>query len=217
MNARFIGGPLDGEAFDHYQINALANIVPVFTESGNRQFLLMPPLDQCQQILGGHLTKDQVKGPLHPYERALLAGGSVEYRVASVSAFDEALKSQNQPLSGDAQARKQLFGQYADEFIERLRNTEINAATDVSIVYRYEDQHGNGVNSNRSSITPQTTIRLPGDVEGAKRLASAAHLNSLIGNINSIVRNAPSGFLSFPENPRLSLRIVGFDLVIEQA
>jgi len=216
MNAGFVGGPLNGQTFDHHQINALASIVPVFTESGNRQFLLMPPLDQCERILRGELTKDQAQGSLHPYERAFLPGGGVEYRDASGGALDEALQSRNQPLSAEAQARKQLFGQYADQFIERLRNIEITGATEVSIVYRYMDQHGNALDSSPTSITPRTSVRIPGDVEGARRFASAAHLDSLIGNINSLVRNAPTGILSFPEYPGVAVQIQSFELKIVQ-
>lgn len=216
MIARFIGGPLDGQTFDHHQINAVATIAPVFTESGNRQFLLMPSHDQCERILRGGLTKEQVQGLLHSYERIFLPGGSVEYRYANGGVFDEAIQSRDQPLSAEAQVRKQLFGRYADQFIEQLRQTVITGATEISIVYRYQDQHGNAFNSGRTSITPQTSVRFPDDVEGARQFASATHLDSLIGNINSLVRNAPTGFLSFPDHPGLSLEIVGFELVIDQ-
>jgi hypothetical protein len=216
MNARFVGGPLNDQTFDHNQINAVANIIPVFPESGNRSFLLMPPLAECERILRGELSKEQAQGPLHPYERAFLPGGEVEFRDASGGAFDEAMQSRDQPLSAEAQARKQLFAQFADQFIEQLRRDEITGASEVSIVYRYVDQHGNALDSSPTSITPQTSVRFPGDVEGARRFASAAHLDALIGNINSLVRNAPTGILSFPEYPGVAVQIQSFELKIVQ-
>jgi hypothetical protein len=46
--------------------------------------------------------------------------------------------------------------------------------------------------------------------------AAAMHLDSLIGNINSLVRNAPTGYVSFPEHPGVAVQIRGFELEIEQ-
>lgn len=216
MNARFIGGPLHDQTFDHDQINAVANIVPVFTESGNRSFLLMPPLAECERILRGELSKEQAQGPLHSYERTFLPGGGVEFRDASGGAFHEAMQSRDQPLSAEAQQRKQLFAQFADQFTEQLRRAKITGATEVSIIYRYVDQHGNALESTPTSITPQTSVRFPGDVKRARRFASAAHLDSLIDNVNSLVRNAPTCLLSVLEYPGLSVQIQGFKLEIVQ-
>jgi len=93
MNARFRGGPLDDQTFDHNQINAVANVVSVNTESGSRSFLLMPPLAECDGILRGELSKEHAHGPLHPYERVFLPGGGVEFRDAGGGAFDESMQS----------------------------------------------------------------------------------------------------------------------------
>jgi hypothetical protein len=122
---RFVGGPLDGLSFDHAQVNAVARVIPVFTESGNRQFLLMPPRDECGRVLRGELTKDQVQGPLHPYERVFTASGAVEYRDAGDGGFESALQERDQPLSEEARARKRTCGELADRFIERLRSTKL--------------------------------------------------------------------------------------------
>jgi hypothetical protein len=216
MNARFAGGPLDGQSLDHNQINAVATIVPVFTESGNRSFLLMPPLAECQRILRGEMRKEQVQGRLLPYERVFLPDGGVEFRDASGGAFEAAMQSRSQPLSPEAQARKQAFGQLADQFIAQLRAATITGATEVGIVYHCVDQGGNPVPPIRESITPRTSVRFPGDRAGAQRFAEGAHLDTLIGNVNSMVRNAPTGFMSFPAHPGVSLQIQGFELEIEQ-
>jgi hypothetical protein len=90
---RFVGGPLDGLRCDHTQINAVARVMPVFTESGDRQFLLMPPRDECEKVFRGELTKDQVQGPLHPYERVFTASGAVEYRDADLDERSPAARS----------------------------------------------------------------------------------------------------------------------------
>jgi hypothetical protein len=208
--SQFVGGPLDGLSFDHTQVNAVS------TESGNSQFLLMPPRDECERIRRGELTKDQVQGPLHPYERVFTASGTVEYRDASTGGFESALQARDQPLSEDARARKRTFGELADRLIERVRSTKLTGASEVTILYQCVDQQGNAFPPIRTSITPRTTVRFPGDQGEARVFAAVMHLDSLIGNIDSLVRNAPTGYVSFPEHPGVALRIRGFELKIEQ-
>lgn len=216
MTARFAGGPLDGQSFDHHQINAVATIVPIFTESGNRSFLLMPPLAECERILRGEMQKEQARGPLHSYERVFLTSGGVEFRDASSGAFESAMQSRSQPLPPEAQARKQVFGQLADQFIAQLRAAAITGATEVSILYHCDDEQGNAVPPIRESITPRTSVRFPGDPAGAQQFADGAHLDTLIGIVNSLVRNAPTGFVSFPAHPGVAVQIQGFAIEIEQ-
>jgi hypothetical protein len=131
---KFVGGPLDGLSLDHTQVNAVARVMPVVTESGNRQFLLVPPRDECQRVLRGEMTRDQVQGPLYPYERVFAAGGAVEYRDAGHGGFESGLRERDQPLSEEARARKQTFGELADRFIERLRTTKLTGGTEVTIL-----------------------------------------------------------------------------------
>ncbi len=213
---KFVGGPLDGQHFDHTQVNAVAKVIPMFTESGNRLFLLMPTRDECEKILRGELSKDQAQGPLHPYERVFTASAAVEYRDASNGGFESALQAREQPLSEEARTRKQTFGELADKFIERLRSTELSGTTEVSIRCHCFDQQGNALPPIRTSITPRTTVRLPGDQAGARMFAAAMHLDSLIGNINSLVRNAPTEYVSFPEYPGVAVQIRSFELEIDQ-
>jgi hypothetical protein len=40
-------------------------------------------------------------------------------------------------------------------------------------------------------------------------------MDSLIGNINSLVRHAPTGYVSFSEHPGVAVQIRGFELEIE--
>lgn len=212
---RFVGGPLDGQEFDHAQLNKISQVVPVYAESGNRQFLLMPPRESCEKVLRGEVTKEQVQGSLHPYERVLTANGAVEYRDASNGNFESALQARNQPSSEEARARKQAFGELADKFVGRLRSTKLTGATEVTIVYQCVDQQGNAVPPIRTSITPRTTVQFPGDRTAARVFAAAVHMDSLIGNINSLVRNAPTGYVSFPEYPGIAIQIRGVELEVE--
>jgi hypothetical protein len=216
VGVRFVGGPLDGLSFDQAQVNAVARVMPVFTQSGNRQFLLMPPRDECERILHGELTKDQVLGPLHPYERVFTASAAVEFRDAGDGAFDNALQERDRPLSEEARGRKRTFGELADRFIARLRSTKLSGGTEVTILYHCVDEQGSAFPPIRTSITPRTTVQFPGHQAEARVFAAAMHLDSLIGNINSLVRNAPTGYVSFPEHPAVAVQIRGFELDIEQ-
>ncbi len=213
---RFVGGPLDGLSLDHGQVNAVARVLPVFTQSGNRQFLLLPPRDECESVLRGELTKDQVQGPLRPYERVFTTGGTVEYRDAGDGDFDSALQERNEPLSEHARTRQRTFGELADRFIERLRSTRLTGETEVTILCHCIDDRGNAFPPMRTSVTPRTTVRFPGHQAEARVFAAAMHLDALIGNINSLVRNAPTGYVSFPEHPGVAVQIRGFDLEIQQ-
>jgi hypothetical protein len=215
--ALFVGGPLDGLSCDHVQVNAVARVMPVFTESGSRLFLLMPPRHECERVLCGELTKDQMQGPLHPYERVFTASGAVEFREAGDGGFENALQERDRPLSEEARGRKRTFGELADRFIARLRGSKLTGGTELTILYHCVDLQGNAFPPIRTSITPRTTVRFPGHQAEARVFAAAMHLDSLIGNINSLVRNAPTGYVSFPEHPGVAVQIRGFDLEIEQA
>jgi len=125
---------LDGQSFDHTQVNKVATVVPALKDSGSRQFLLMPPRDECERIFRGELTKDRVQGALHPYERVFMANGAVEYRDASNGSFEGALQPRDQTVSEEVRARTQAFGELADRFIERLRGTKLTGATEVALL-----------------------------------------------------------------------------------
>src|SRR5262249_40515682 len=96
------------------------------------------------------------------------------------------------------------------------QRTKIMGATEVTILYQCVDQQGNAFPPIRTSITPRTTVQFPGDQGEARVFAAAMHLDLLIGNIDSLVRNAPTGYVSFPERPGLAVQIRGFELEIEQ-
>jgi hypothetical protein len=208
----FVGGPLDGRKFDHLQLNAVGETIPVFTESGNRSFQLMPPAEQCERILRGEIDLSAVAGPLTVYERVFTHGGSVEFHVSSMEALEEARSPQ--VLTPEAQARKRVFGEQADRFIEEIRGAAIDPGTEVYIVYECVDQEGNPAPESRLEMAAVTTVTAPGSEEWAREFAATVHRDTIIGNINSAVRHAPTGFTTFREHPATAVRILGFRLEI---
>jgi len=108
------------------------------------------------------------------------------------------------------------FGHLADEFIERIRASKITATTEVFLVYQCVDQAGNPLPPFRDPITPKTTVRFPGDPEGAKALATTMHIQTIIDNINSLVRSAdPDELVMLRGAPQIPMRIVGFELEVQ--
>jgi hypothetical protein len=93
MLAQFIGGPLDGIKMDHTQINAAGMVVPIFAETGWRQFVFMPSFADCERIWKGEVVKDLEGTPTRSiYERFFLPGGGAEYR-HKLGAYNEAVES----------------------------------------------------------------------------------------------------------------------------
>lgn len=215
MKAKFLGGPYDGKEFDHHQINSVAMILPVATHSGHRQFLLMPPVSEAERVIRGEIPKDEARGDRHPYERRFTGAGGVEYHDASTSgAMDEALAEATRPLSSEEQDRKRLFAEQADQFVQQLRAARPTLNTEVYLVYHYVGKDGRPRATRRTSIAPTTTVEWPGHEEDARAFAIAAHLDTLIGNIYSLVRGAPVGYLDQPGGSDAAVRIGGFELDI---
>lgn len=80
------------------------------------------------------------------------------------------------------------FSLLADEFISRVRGACIGPDTDVVVIYHYVDRDGNDLPVVRHSIVPTTKVCSPGDQDFARQFAATAHLETIIGNINSLVR-----------------------------
>jgi hypothetical protein len=209
---RFVRGPHDGLRYDHNEINAVATIMPILTESGMRSFLLMPLPEQCQRILRGEASKDDPQDSLCAYERVMMRDGSFEWH-HDPGRLDAAVRERDQPLSAEAQDRKRLFGEIADRLISRVRSSNIRGDTEITLVISYVDAQGKKLPPQRESITPTTTVRAPGNRDAAARLVVGFHLDSIMGNINSLVRNALTGFIPTPGYVG-GVQICGFDLEI---
>jgi hypothetical protein len=105
------------------------------------------------------------------------------------------------------------FAAFADEFETRVRKTKLTGTTEVTLVYRCVDEQGCELPPVRLSLVPQTTVR--GFGGAGQAFAAASHLDSILGNINSLVRHAPKGLTMLKGAPQVPLRIVGCELEIE--
>ena len=216
MVALFIGGPLDCLSFTNEQINQVAEILPTYSESGHRNFLLMPSPADCTRILRGEITKRDCQGQRSSYEQLRKADGSVEYHEAGGGVLGHALRQKNAPLSEEQEELKQMFAASADRFIEQLRSAGVTADTDVCLVRLFRDRQGNTFRAVPVSIAGKATLT-GFDPETAKRMADAMALDTAIGNINSLVRHAPTDYVDSPGHPSNVLQVYDFELLIGNA
>jgi len=214
MAALFVGGPLDGLSFNHEQINKVAGIVTPYSESGHRNFLLMPSPADCTRILRGDVTKQECQGERTAYELLRKADGSVEYHEAG-GALGHALRQKNAPLTDEQVELKVAFATRADQFIEQLQSAGVTADTDVRLVRLFRDRDGNTFPETPTPITGKATFT-GFDPETAKRWADASALRTAIDNVNSLVRHAPTDFVDCPGHPSNVLQIYDFELLISK-
>lgn len=214
MVALFVGGPLDSLSFTPDQVNQVAEILPTYSESGHRNFLLMPSPAGCTQILRGQITKRECQEPRHTYEQLRKADGSVEYHYAE-GALGHALRQKTQPLSEEQVELKKAFAAAADKFIEQLRSAAMSTNTEVNLVRRLRDRQGNTVDATPVLIVSKPILTGFGDSE--EKFATAFMLDQGIANINSLVRNAPTDFVDYTGDSSRVLQIFDFEMLIQRA
>lgn len=108
------------------------------------------------------------------------------------------------------------FAALADEFENRVRAAEIGPATEVTLVTYTVDRNGDPVTPIRSSLAATTTVKM-NDQSMAMAFAGAMHADTILQNINSLVRHAPTEFVRIADAPTQDmLRIVNFDIEITQ-
>jgi hypothetical protein len=108
------------------------------------------------------------------------------------------------------------FASLADEFIARVQASSIGPATEVVLVYHCVDQDGNPVPPIRMSLEPTTVVRFPGNPDFARQFATGIHLDTIVGNINSLVRHAPVGPVMLRDGPVFPVVVRDFSLEINQ-
>lgn len=212
MVALFVGGPLDGLSFTHDQINQVADIIPTYSETGHRNFLSMPSPAECTRILRGEISKRDCQDQRHTYEQLRKADGSVEYHDAK-GALGHALRQRNAALTDEQQSLKATFAATADRFIAQLRSANVTADTEVSLIRVFRDRQGNVFRASPSVISCKPTLT-GFDSATAKQLADGMARDTLEGNINSLVRHAPTDYVDYPAHPSNVLQIFDFELVI---
>ncbi len=103
------------------------------------------------------------------------------------------------------------FPALADEFIAKVRAATITGSTEVNTVYYCVDADGNDVPPFRMELAPLTTVKAPGNIEWAKKFAAKDHLESIIDNINSLIRpSTPERFFiprDAPQIPKILKRV----------
>ena len=162
----------DGKDLDQMQVNTMpSRLVP--TESGNQAFILMPPPDDFERLMTGAVTKIEDGAPRQTYKRVAVPGGT-EYHLVSDDAIAEAIASRRNPLSDEAQKRKEAFARLADQFTEQLRCTDLEQVEDVLLVTEGVYRQGNPFISARGrswglSARPFRGIERPQRRRGRRR------------------------------------------------
>lgn len=110
------------------------------------------------------------------------------------------------------------FPAFADECIARVAAATISPATEVNVVYHCVDADGNELPPFRMEVAPLTRVSVPGDPELARRWAAKDHLNTIIGNINSLIRPSTQDCFYVPrEAPKTPLILKRVELEIVDA
>ena len=92
------------------------------------------------------------------------------------------------------------FATVADEFEARLRTTNLSGTTEVTLVYRCVDEEGRDLPPVRASLVPQTKVG--GFGVAGPAFATDSHRDTILGNIESLVRHAPNGLIRLRDVPR---------------
>jgi hypothetical protein len=213
MVALFHGGPHDGLSYTNEQINKVAQILPTFSESGHRNFLLMPSPTDCTRIIRGETMPDG--GTAHPYEMLRKPDGTMECHDAA-GAIGNVLQGKNAPLTEEQQELKKTNAATADKFIEQLRAAAITADTEVSLIQMWRDRQGVTFREGPISIAGKPSVKGL-DPEKTKKWEDTLAFDTAIQNINSLVRHAPTDFINCPGHPSNVLQIYDFELLIGKA
>jgi hypothetical protein len=147
---------------------------------------------------------------------------SIDEIVTHVQAWYNAINTEfdnpKRPGQGKESAPKEGmvdFQKKADEFIAAVKAAKITGSTDVDVVYYCIDDRGNPIPPFRMSLVPNTRVTWPGNPEGAKSMVEKMHIETIIGNINSLIRPGTSQSFSVPRDaPRIPMTLKRLDLEI---
>jgi hypothetical protein len=109
------------------------------------------------------------------------------------------------------------FNAKADEFIARIQSTDISGSTEVSLIYHaVKADDDSPIEPFPVSITGSTTVKGFDSKQKREEFARSAHLATIIGNINSMVRNCPTGPTLMHETGDLVIIIQDIEMEIIQ-
>jgi hypothetical protein len=107
------------------------------------------------------------------------------------------------------------FAPLAEEFIAEVQSHTLTSTTEVNVVYHCVDEFGRMLTPFRMSMVAMTKVTAPGDPEFAREFALVMHRDSIIQNINSLVRPAlPDRFCVPREYATTIMRLVRLELEI---
>lgn len=215
MSWRFVDGPLAGSVIDHSRILEIGSCFKVRTEEGNRLFVAIASPEECDAILAGEMSRDRVE-KYYTYESHHLPNDEVEFRLAPAGELAAARQESKRPRTAEEEARKKRFSRLADELIARVRREEFTGSTDVYLTTVFEDEAGNAAGrSARNLISPPVTVTIPGDRPRAVAEAKTAYVETVVENINALVRATQVGWRAFPGAAGKKVRVADIVLEIE--
>jgi hypothetical protein len=89
----------------------------------------------------------------------------------------------------------------ADEFVKRVKATEIGLSTEVWLIYHCVDLYGNELAPIRTALEPSTKVDWPGNSGAAAQFAAYLHVGTICDNIDTIVRHLPECPVRLHEGP----------------
>jgi hypothetical protein len=106
------------------------------------------------------------------------------------------------------------FSHIADEFIAKVQAAKLAANTEVNVIYHCVDDLGKPIAPFRESMVG--TVQVKGGPPGfAQNLAAGLHADTIIGNINYLIRPAtPERFCVPRHAPKIPMRLVRMELEI---
>lgn len=108
------------------------------------------------------------------------------------------------------------FAILADELIAQVRAAKLGPTTEVFLVQHCVNQDGVLVEPVRTTISPAISVTFPGNQVLAWQFAAEEFRNTIIGNINSLVRYAPTGLHMISGGPNFPVAVRDFSLEIVQ-
>ena len=104
------------------------------------------------------------------------------------------------------------FSEQADKFSEVVNAAELTSTSEVILVYHCRDVHGSILDPIRVPLTPTITISGMQATAALREVALEMLRGTIIQNIDSLVRHAPTGTTMINGGPRVPMTIDYFEI-----
>jgi len=108
------------------------------------------------------------------------------------------------------------FSRRADEFIAMVRAANLKASTEVNLCYHCVDEYGNPVAVFKIPLTPTITLHGMGNSPAARAFVASEYRNTIVLNINSLVRGTPNHPIRIDGGPCFPVTVKDYSLDIIQ-